>query len=58
MIHSLRNIRSTYTLSSKVVYNIGGDKRKKTAADLDNYDVVWVGANLGGICRLTLFYLY
>lgn len=51
MIHCLRNIRTTCALQSKISFNLGGgSKRKKTPADLENYDVVWVGANLGGIC--------
>ncbi|KAL4508309.1 hypothetical protein ABPG72_003613 [Tetrahymena utriculariae] len=51
MIHCLRNIRTVSSLQSKISYNLGGgNKRKKTSGDLENYDVLFVGANLGGIC--------
>lgn len=49
MIHCLRNIRTVSVVPNKVSYSMGGEKRKKTPSDLDSYDVVWVGANLGGI---------
>lgn len=51
MIHCLRNLRTTSALQQKVAFEMGGSKRKKTAGDLESYDVVYVGANLGGICR-------
>jgi len=51
MIHCVRSLRSTAALSNKLVFEMGGSKRKKTPSDLESYDVVYVGANLGGICR-------
>lgn len=28
----------------------GLSKRKPTSKNLDKYDVIWIGGNLGGIC--------
>ncbi|EGR27203.1 hypothetical protein IMG5_200230 [Ichthyophthirius multifiliis] len=49
MIHCLKNIKKI-NIHNQIVYNLGGSKRQPTPKDLDSYDVVWVGSNLGGIC--------
>lgn len=54
MIHCLRNLRTVSIVPNKVSYSMGKDNRKKIPADLETYDVVWVGANLGGIARYRL----
>ena len=38
-------------LANQTEFNFAGlSKRKPTRKDLDKYDVIWIGANLGGIC--------
>lgn len=50
MLHCGKNLLKS--LNNKALQEFAGlgNKRKPTRKDLEKYDVVWVGANLGGIC--------
>ena len=49
---SSKNLKTIKKLQNQSTFNFAGlnMKRKPTRKDLDKYDVIWVGANLGGIC--------
>jgi len=49
MLHATKNLTKSFVCKPEFAFAGLFSKRKPTSKELDKYDVLWVGANLGGI---------